>query len=166
VTLSIFKPAAWAALLHLTGPCIAQTVVATDETLKTQLVEIKGWDMSVGFGAEPDFSVYPYVDFDCGKGVGISATIHSDPTSNGQPYVENLVRLAELPNIRDLRGGSVQTQCYQISPGLSYLAIDFNQVQIEPDVTTYFIAATARNYPNRYASTTARRGWMEFEYYP
>lgn len=150
--------------LFAIAPARSQTVVATDETMGVQLVEITNWNMSATVPWEnADKALYPAPAFGCGKAVAISTTILSDPTANGQPYVENFVRMNRLMQIKKERGGDVEVQCYQGSPGL--LGIYFHQRHLDPGQTTYFISATLMGKSFRFESTSARRGWMKFEYY-
>ncbi|HKP95583.1 MAG TPA: hypothetical protein VJ385_07490 [Fibrobacteria bacterium] len=149
-------------VFHFVSAGAAQTVVATDETLKTQLVELTGWNM--GNAADPDKDLFPAPLFACGKAVSLSVTILSDPTANGKPYVDNFVRMNRLRDLKNERGGSMEIQCFQDNP--SWLEISLKQHHYDPGQTSYFITATLQSRSYRFESLTARRGWIKIEYYP
>jgi hypothetical protein len=70
----------------------AQTVVATDETLKTQVFEITGWDM----GTNDHWWAFPAPVFDCRKIASVSVAIQSDIINNGRPDIFPMAKLSRL----------------------------------------------------------------------
>jgi hypothetical protein len=162
-------------LMPLPASAAAGDVVATNETLETQWVQIPGWDMGNYTVADIEGGVasawaasktfYTYPAFACAKQVSISVAIRSDPMSSGQPFFESFTRTNFIVSGKNSHGGEVRARCYTQNP--SYINFDLLQYWRSSDLrqqAPLFVFAPSNGYPAPFRSTTATRGWIKLEY--
>lgn len=151
-------------------PAVGQTVVATDETIGVQLMEIPPWDMVPFHPTYPnppqgsfDLSYIATPVFNCSKTVSVNPIIHSDPGNGGAYHVFGFIRMNTLAQYKYTRGGMLITYCMENPKSIALYLDQRHQSQFS---TTYFITTRMQtSLLGQFRSTAQRRGWIKFEYY-
>lgn len=152
---------------------LAQTLVATDENMGFQLIELTNWNMGADELLDQNEQVFALnrtAEYSCGKLAAMTAFIHSDPVpATGHPEVLPFVRMRWMPDQPWEQGGSIFFKCFTDSPNYMYMELRHsrNPTPTQPNYGSIFWNSTRGPSPNafKFSSTTARRGWIKVEYW-